>query len=58
VRAQDLQLQLFTVPVAVGMVYLAQFAPDAWAIDAWTSIVPLANQIGGHIRLSLLSIIL
>lgn len=49
---------LFSVPVAIGMVYLARFAPDGWVINAWTSIVPLANQIGGHIGLPLLSILL
>lgn len=49
---------LFCVPLAAGMIYLGQFAPYGWTIQSWPSIVPLANQVGGHIGLPLLSILL
>ena len=42
------------VPVIGGMIYLACFAPNGWRIQDFTSIVPLANQVGAHVPLPLL----
>jgi hypothetical protein len=39
---------LSIVPIAVGMNYLAQYAPRGWMIKDFAAIVPLANQIGCH----------
>lgn len=36
------------VPIAGGMIYLAEFAPRGWQISDFAAIVPLANQIGCH----------
>jgi hypothetical protein len=49
---------LFTVPMMGAMIYLGEFAPPGWTINTFVSIIPLATQIGGHIGLPLLSILL
>ncbi|OCK77120.1 hypothetical protein K432DRAFT_418823 [Lepidopterella palustris CBS 459.81] len=45
---------LFMVPLIGGMIYLACSAPRGWRIQDFTSIVPLANQVGAHMLLPLL----
>jgi hypothetical protein len=40
------------------MIYLGEFASPGWTINTFVSIIPLATQIGGHIGLPLLSILL
>jgi hypothetical protein len=40
-----------------GMIYLSVFAPVGWKITAWTSIVPVANQIAGHVLLPLFTLL-
>src|SRR5882757_9040439 len=42
------------VPVIGGIICLACFAPNGWRIQDFTSIVPLANQVGAHVPLPLL----
>ncbi|KAF2808460.1 uncharacterized protein BDZ99DRAFT_534601 [Mytilinidion resinicola] len=49
---------LAMAPVIGGMIYLAVGAPRGWRIEDFTSIVPLANQVGAHVLLPLLPIIL
>ncbi|KAF8242296.1 hypothetical protein K440DRAFT_607581 [Wilcoxina mikolae CBS 423.85] len=39
------------VPLAGGMIYLAQYAPRGWRIMDFAAIVPLANQVGCHVLL-------
>lgn len=40
------------------MIYLSLFAPTGWQITAWTSILPIANQVFGHVALPILTILL
>lgn len=49
---------LFMACMTAGLIYLAQFAPYGWKINAWTSILPVANQIFGHVMLPVISILL
>jgi hypothetical protein len=49
---------LFTVLMTGAMIYLGQFAPPGWTINAFVSIIPLATQVAGHLGLPLLSITL
>jgi hypothetical protein len=48
---------LAMVPIIAGMIYLAVGAPRGWRIQDYTSIVPLANQVGAHVLLPLLPIL-
>jgi len=41
-------MYMVIVPIAGGMIYLAQYAPRAWMITDFAAIVPVANQIGCH----------
>lgn len=41
-------MYLFLVPVAAGMIYLAEYSPRGWLITDFAAIVPIANQIGCH----------
>lgn len=45
---------LFAILTAVGLVYIAQFAPPGWIINYPTGILPLATQVAGHLALPLL----
>jgi hypothetical protein len=49
---------LFMACMTAALIYLAQFAPYGWKISAWTSIVPIAFQIFGHVMLPLMTILL
>lgn len=48
---------LFMVALLGGIIYLAGWAPHGWKISAWTSILPLANLILGHIALPVMTIL-
>lgn len=47
----------FMLVLAGGMIYLAIGAPYEWSITTWTSIVPLANLMVGHVGLPLFTIL-
>jgi len=49
---------LAMIPVIAGMIYLAEGAPRGWRIEDYTSIVPLANQVGAHVLLPVMPIVL
>lgn len=49
---------IFMVCMSAGLIYLAQFAPYGWKITAWTSILPIANQIFGHVMLPIITLVL
>ena len=46
----------FTLILSGGMIYLSLFAPTDWGITEWTSIVPVANQVLGHVLLPIFTI--
>jgi hypothetical protein len=48
---------LFMAVLIGGLIYLALYAPTGWRITAWTSIVPIANQIVGHCMLPVFTIL-
>jgi hypothetical protein len=48
---------LFMVFMTSGVIYLALYAPYGWTINAWTSILPMANQIVGHVMLPVITIL-
>jgi hypothetical protein len=48
---------VFMILLSGGMMYLSLFAPVAWKITAWTSIVPVANQVIGHLLLPVFTIL-
>ncbi|KAF3397236.1 hypothetical protein DPV78_007304 [Talaromyces pinophilus] len=49
---------LFMACLTACVIYMAQFAPYGWKISAWTSILPVANQIVGHVLLPVMTILL
>jgi hypothetical protein len=48
---------LFMAIMTAGMIYLAVAAPVGWSITAWTSIVPMANLVVGHVMLPVITIL-
>jgi len=48
---------IFMVCLSGTMIYLSLYAPSGWEITAWTSIVPVANQIFGHCMLPVITIL-
>ena len=48
---------IFMACMISGLIYLSLFAPPGWQISAWTSILPIANQIIGHCMLPVFTII-
>jgi len=47
---------LFMLMMTGCLIYLALYAPAGWTISEWTSILPVANQIIGHIMLPVFTI--
>jgi len=48
----------FMILLSGAMIYLSLYAPPGWQISAWTSIVPVANQVFGHVMLPVITILL
>ena len=48
---------VFMVLMGSAMIYLGIYAPVGWKITAWTTILPLANQVAGHLLLPIFTIL-
>lgn len=48
---------IFMVLLSGEMIYLSLYALVGWEITSWTSIVPVANQVAGHVLLPLFTLL-